>query len=193
VQDLTPDSPADRAGLRTYDLLVSVNGTPVTTTDELIRRVSSQSPGTLVHIDVRRDGKPLAIALKLAERPGHDIAASGHGGDDGPVPSSNASRDGSPIGLTVRDLDGDTRQRYQVPRTVAGGVVVTKVDPMSPAFDAEIERGFVLLEINRRPVATVGEYQRLTAAAQPGDVLAFYMFVPESGQRLLRAVRVDQP
>jgi S1-C subfamily serine protease len=64
---------------------------------------------------------------------------------------------------------------------------------MSPAFDAEIERGAVLLEINRRPVSSAAEYRRLTRAARPGDVLAFYLYIPELEQRSLRTVRIDTP
>ena len=63
---------------------------------------------------------------------------------------------------------------------------------MSPAFDAEIERGTILLEINRRPVTSVTDYLRLTEGARAGDVLAFYLLVPDSG-RVLRAVRIDEP
>jgi len=91
----------------------------------------------------------------------------------------------------VRDLDADARQRYRLPRQLQG-VVVWRVEPMSPAFDAEIERGAVVLEINRRPVTSAADYSRLTASARTGDVLAFYLYVPDSG-RTLRAVRIDAP
>ena len=64
---------------------------------------------------------------------------------------------------------------------------------MSPAFDAEIERGAVVLEINRRPVTSVADYHRLTEGARAGDVLAFYLYVPDSRGRALRAVRIDAP
>ena len=57
---------------------------------------------------------------------------------------------------------------------------------MSPAFDAEIERGAVVLEINRRPVTSAADYNRLTAGARTGDVLAFYLYVPDSGRDAAR-------
>jgi S1-C subfamily serine protease len=72
-----------------------------------------------------------------------------------------------------------------------GGVLVARVDPMGPAIDADIERGNVLLEINRRPVRSVDDFRRLTANARPGDVLALYVLKPEIPRRELRTVRVD--
>jgi len=191
VQDLSPGSPGDRAGLKTYDLVVAVDGAPVSTTDELIRGVSAREPGTLVRLDVRRDGRLLSMDLKLAERPGRDLFDGRRSHDERPVPSSVTDVMPS-VGLTVRDLDAEARAHYQLPRGL-DGVVVTKVDPMSAAYDADIERGYVLLEINRHSVRSVADYERLTGSAHPGDVLAVYLYQPESNQRLLRAVRIDTP
>ena len=87
--------------------------------------------------------------------PATTTVRDGHAGTDGAGPSP----DGPAIGLTVRDLDGDARQRYRLPRALQG-VVMWRVEPMSPAFDAEIERGAVILEINRRPVTSAAEYSR---------------------------------
>ena len=63
---------------------------------------------------------------------------------------------------------------------------MSRVDPMSPAFDADIERGHVLLEINRQPVRSIEDYRRLTASARPGEVLALYLFKPEIAPRAQR-------
>jgi S1-C subfamily serine protease len=92
----------------------------------------------------------------------------------------------------VKELDREFRDRHRVPAAVHG-VVVTRVEPMSPAFDADIERGVVVLEVNRRGVATVADFERATRGARPGDVLAFYLYSPEQDQRTLRAVRIDSP
>ena len=63
---------------------------------------------------------------------------------------------------------------------------------MSPASDADIERGHVVLEINRRRVASVDDFHRMTTSAQPGDVLTMYVFKPELNQRTLETVKLDQ-
>lgn len=192
VQDVTSGSPGDRAGLRTYDLIIGVEGEAVTANDELIRRVSAEAPGTIVRLDVLRDGRPLNVAVKLAERPGRGEGTlpAAPPPDERPLPSSAAQAGG--IGLTVADLGRPLRLRNDLPRDMQG-VLVTRVEPMSPGFDADIERGYVVLEINRRPVTSVAEYRRLMAAARPGEVLAFYVYVPAFEQRALRTVRIDGP
>jgi serine protease Do len=187
VQDVNVGSPGDRAGLRVYDVIIAVDGAAVGTNDELIRTVAARVPGTTVRLNVLRDGKPVLTTVKLAERPGHDDPAPARREGSALVPSPTTQA----IGLTVRDLDADARQRYRLPRHLQG-VVVWRVEPMSPAFDAEIERGAVVLEINRRPVTSTADYSRLTASARTGDVLAFYLYAPDSG-RTLRAVRIDAP
>jgi S1-C subfamily serine protease len=63
---------------------------------------------------------------------------------------------------------------------------------MSPAFDADIERGHIVLEINRQAVASVGDFQRMTARARPGDILTMYVYKPELNQRTLETVKLDQ-
>jgi S1-C subfamily serine protease len=70
------------------------------------------------------------------------------------------------------------------------GVVVSRVEPLSPAFDASIERGHVLLEINRQPVRSSEEYRQLTSRARAGDVFTLYLYKPEAG-RALHTVKID--
>ena len=87
---------------------------------------------------------------------------------------------GETIGLTERmNLPAGTE-----------GVVVARVEAMSPAFDAGIERGHVLLEINRQPVRTVEDFYRLASRARSGDILTLYLFAAESG-RALHTLKID--
>jgi serine protease Do len=185
VQDVTAASPGDRAGLRPYDLIVAVDGVPVGSNDELIRRVSARPPGGLVRLGVIRDTRTIDVQVRLGERPPRETAGAA------PPRPEPASLPGT-LGLGVKDLDREFRERFKVPASVHG-VVVTKVEPMSPAFDADIERGVVVLEVNRRGVGSVEEFERATRGARPGDVLAFYLYSPELDQRTLRAVRIDIP
>jgi serine protease Do len=94
--------------------------------------------------------------------------------------------------LSVRDLDREMGRRLRVPDGTSG-VVVSRVDPMSSAGDAGIERGYVLMEINRQPVRTTGAYERIVRAVNPGDVLAFYVYIPDLEQRAFRTVRINGP
>ena len=71
------------------------------------------------------------------------------------------------------------------------GVLVTKVEPLSASFDAGVERGVVLLEINRQPVESAADYRRLAREIHAGDVLALYLYFPDVEQRRLVTVRVE--
>jgi serine protease Do len=169
-----------------------VDGSRIAGNDDLIRRVSALTPGTAVRLEVIRDGRPMSVLVKLAERPPRDDAEeSDPRPSDLPGPSRNVAS-GARLGMAVRELDREFRRRHDLPRGVQG-VIVTRVEPMSPAFDAEIERGHVLLELNRAPVTSVEEYARLTKSVRPGDVLTVYLYVPERDQRSLRTVRVETP
>ena len=70
-------------------------------------------------------------------------------------------------------------------------MLITRVEPMSAAFDAGIERGHVLLEINRQPVDSVADFRRIVARRAPGDVLTLYVYAPGLDQRQLKTVRVE--
>ncbi|HSK09009.1 MAG TPA: trypsin-like peptidase domain-containing protein [Vicinamibacterales bacterium] len=187
VEDVAPLSPAERAGIRTYDMIVSIEERLIASNDDLIRTVSSYEPGAPVRLRLMRDGRPLDMAVKLAERPGRGAAA-----EVGEVSGARPARPRDPgraIGLDVRDLDRDIARRLGL-RGQARGALVVHVEPLSPAYDAEIRRGYVILEINRKAVESGADYRRATTAARPGDVLTFLVHIA-SGQRALRTVRVE--
>jgi serine protease Do len=189
VQDVTPGSPAERAGLRPYDVILSLDGTGIAGEGEFARRIASLAPGTTVTLGIVRDGRDERMAVKLAERPAR--------ASDGLPEPARAPIGGRPdqeplLGLTVRDLDRSTARRLDLPPRMQG-VFITRVEPLSPSFDADIRRGAVLLEVNRRPVESVERYGQLAGEARPGDVLALYLYSPESGRRELKTVRVEEP
>jgi serine protease Do len=185
VQDVTPGSPGDRAGMRVYDLIVAIDGHPVTADDELIQLVSARTPGATATVQVVRDGRPLSLAVKLAERPLRETAVSVT-----PPGSPDSHQRSAGLGLDVREIDASLASRLSLPRAVAG-VLVARVDPGSPAFEADIERGHVVLEVNRHPVRSVDDFRRLTDGATSGDVLALYLFRPDTARRELRTVTVE--
>ncbi len=186
VEDVPAGSPAARAGIRAYDTIVAVDGRAVAGSDDLVQTIAARPPGTIATLHVVRDGRSLSVPVKLAEKqPRNRRAAVSR--DGRPQPSSQR---GPALGLSVREMDDDFMARRQIPDGV-DGVVVSRVEPMSPAFDAEIETGHVLLEINRRPVRSYDDYRRLTANVRPGDVLALYVYKPDPPRRELHTVKVD--
>jgi len=80
--------------------------------------------------------------------------------------------------------------RLEIPDTIQG-VIVSRVDPTGAASAAAIRRGFIILEINRRPVRSVADYLKIVSAARPGEILAIYYFDPTLAQRALATVTVE--
>jgi len=185
VQDVTVGSPGARAGLRPYDLIVALDGKQVVRNDELIQLVAARQPGTSAMLQIVRDGRALNVPVKLAERPVRDPEPDET--NDGSRP---ANRTGSVLGMLVREIDVEMAARFNLPKDMQG-VIVSRVDPMGPAYDADIERGNILLEINRQPVHSIDDFRRLTANARPGEVLALYLYKPEGPRRELRTVKID--
>lgn len=173
VQDVTSGSPGQR----------------IVSNDQIIREVARRGPGTIARLDVLRDGHTQTLTVRLAERPSRQ---AGSPADDVSPSVRPSNTPVMPLWLGVRDLDRATARRLRLPGGVSG-VVVTRVDPLSAAYDAGIQRDHIVLEINRRPVSSTDAYNRLARAAHPGDVLAFYVYMPGTEQRAIRAIRVDAP
>ena len=189
VQDVTEGSPGERAGLKAYDLITSVDGTTIDSNDSLIRLVSDAAPGTTVRLDVVRDGSPVVLRVTLAERPGRTAEAR----EESPArPSSNREGEQASIGVAVRELERKELARLDLPRSQRG-VVIARVEPLSPAFDASLERGQLILEVNRRSVGSVPEFNQLMSGVKAGDVLTLYLYLPDAAQHALRTVRIDAP
>ena len=188
VQDVRPDSPGERAGLRVYDVILTVDGREIWTNEELIHDISGRQPGTVARLELLRDGRREAAQVKLTERPRAE-------GDDegGPLPTrAPDSPQGDPmLGLTVRELDPMIARRMEIPASVQG-VMVTRVDPAAAAFIPAMRRGFVIMEINRQPLRTVGDFRRFMAGARDGDALAFYGYDPSVRQRGIVMVTVEK-
>src|SRR4029078_12992128 len=93
----------------------------------------------------------------------------------------------SPLGMTVRDIDRDASRRLRLPDGIRGALA-TRGEPLRAAWDAGIQRDYVVLEINRRPVDSADAYNRMTRAVHPGDVLAVAVDVPGLVHRAMTRV-----
>lgn len=189
VQDITTGSPADHAGIRPYDVITSIDERAIANDDQLIREIAARAPGSAARLTIVRDGHDRMLVVKLSERPTRERAEKT---DPAPAPANRPKGDADtlPLGLIVRDIDRQTANRLELPRAIKG-VLITRVEPMSASFDAEIERETVLLEINRERVESVADYHRIARAARSGDLLTLYLYVPDLDQHQLKTIRVE--
>ena len=159
VGQVEADTPAAKAGLKRGDVIVTLNGQPVASDRDLRLRISQTAPGTSVKLGVSRDGKVQDFTVTLGELP-EKIAQAGTGNESAP---------GGLQGIEVQNLTPDIAQQLQLP-VGTKGVVVTSVDPSSPAA-SELNRGDVIQEVNHKPISNVEEYRQAIAAAGNQPVL----------------------
>jgi Do/DeqQ family serine protease len=161
VEDVTPGGPADKAGIKNGDVIRKLGGKTVGSSEQLMAAVTDINPGTEVALDILRDGKPMTIHLTLGERPANLSATPGVG----QAPSEGALR-----GITVQNLTPDLRDRLGLPPSVRG-VVISELDPSSPAAQGGVQPGDVIEGINRQPVNSVADFNRLAAEAKGQTLL----------------------
>ena len=158
VAEVVPDSPADKAGLETGDVIKTFNGKPVNDARHLKLTVATVPPGEKVKAEVLRDGKTEEIEVAITARPtDRSLARSGgRGGEFGAEEDT-----GTLNGVGVADLDPQTRREFDVPSRIRGALI-TSVDPESAAAAAGLQPGDVIQEINREPVRSADDAIRLT-------------------------------
>jgi len=187
VEDVTPDTPAARAGLRPYDVVVAADGQAIRSNQDLTRHVSSRQPGTLASLEVWRDGELRRIFVKLRDRPlPRSVSRTSIDPDLRP-----ATQPQSPLGIRVRELDQATASRLNIPDTVRG-VLIADVDPTGPARLAQVRTNQVIMEINRQRVGTVQEYGAALGSLPSGQAAVLLLFDrTPPGSRVLAVVTPD--
>jgi serine protease Do len=159
VGDVSPDTPAARAGLKKGDVILKLNGTPVDSRSSLQVQISQTPPGTPVKLDVWRDGKTRDLTVNLGELP-ENAEKSG----PGEKPS------GALEGVDVESLTPEIAQQLEIPAGTRG-VVVGSVDSSSAAAAAGLSRGDVIQEVNHKPVHNTDEFRQALAGAEGKPVL----------------------
>lgn len=148
ISQVTPDSPAGNAGLKGGDVLRDLNGKRIVNGSALQVAVSQTNPGTTIDLGILRDGKPETIKVKVGEyKGGTQVAENG---------DSGASKRGR-LGLAVANLTPDLRQKLNLPDQVKG-LAIESVRPASPADDAGLAPGDVIVELNRKPVENADSF-----------------------------------
>ncbi len=151
VSQVQPDSPADKAGLRAGDIIVSYNGERVSNMARLRLEVAQTHPGDAVEIAIFRDGKRRTLEVKIGELDAEaQVAAS-------------ADALGEELGLQYRDLTEELAARLGV--DLDSGVVVTGVEPLSAAARAQLQVGDVIVEVLGKRVDSARDFRTALANA----------------------------
>jgi serine protease Do len=142
VKEVRPDTPAERAKLQTYDVIRKINGEDVKNASDLVRRVSTFAPGSKVTLEIWRDGKAIDVEVQLDEWQPDQQVAQASGGDV--------------LGMQLRPLSADVVERLGLEPDTRG-VLIANVKPNSPAENAELMPGDIIIEVAQKPVTSPAE------------------------------------
>ena len=160
VGDVTSDSPGAKAGLQKGDVIVGMNGQPVSDFQDLRLRVSQSAPGDTVKLDLYRGGQKRQMSVTLGELPDQATAEK----------STPETNEDAMEGVQVQALTSDLAQQLKLPAGTRG-VVVTRVDPDSQAADGGLQRGDVIQEVNHKPVGSPDQLREAVRDAGSNPLL----------------------
>ena len=159
VADVTPGSPAAKAGIERGDVILELNGKVVNEPDDLSLHIAQTAPGSTVHLKISHNGQTRDVNVTLDE-----LSETGAASESGE--SSAAALQGVQVQNLTRAIARDLGISTNTP-----GVVITSVDPSSAAAAAGLQRGDVIQEVNRKPVRNVDEYNRVLTGAHDQSLL----------------------
>jgi serine protease Do len=149
IDDVTAKSPADKAGLRTGDIVIGFNGHPVSDANQLRNAVAAQKPNSKVDIEVIRDGKPVMLKVSVGLLK-DDIR------HESIYPESEPN---DALGVSVDEISPELRNQFKIPND-EHGLVISGVDPGSLAANAGIRSGDLLLAVGSQSVETLKDYRK---------------------------------
>ena len=151
VAEVTPDSPAAKAGVRQGDVILKVNGEAIDDSNNLRNRISAMAPGSHVDLAIQRDGRSETLAVTLSETSPATTSAT-------PTSSSRPKSTEQALGMSLQALTPDLVRELRVPAGTTG-LAVTNVDPSGAAARALIQSGDVIRSVDGRAVSSTSEFR----------------------------------
>jgi serine protease Do len=166
VSSVEDDSPAKSAGLKTDDVIVEFNGKAIKDSADLVSTVSRTAPGTSVPMKIVREGKPMALTIKVGELNTEEVTAVRNDLRRAPGAQPDRQPTDTGFGMSVEPLNA--RASRMVP-SGKGGAIVADVDPGGAAYRGGIAPGDVILRVNGKDVASVDEVTKALSTVSTGD------------------------
>jgi len=167
VSSVVAGSPADQAGLKVGDTIMTVDGKKVTKGAELVADIASHKPGAKVELGFLRNGKQQSTSVTIADRAKLFAArlSDDEGGGDENTPKQ------SKFGITVRKLTPEMADRLDIPS--GKGVIVQDVKGGSFAEDIGVGRGDIIVEINKQPINSEADFTKAESSLKSGQDVVF--------------------
>ncbi len=177
IEQVTPGTAAEEAGLQSGDIIVSVNGRELTNHQQLSLWIGAMRPGEEAEITVNRDGELHTFDVELGEWEG-DTETVAQNED---TPRSPREQMMEELGLSLGNLTPELARRAGFENNVQG-VIVTNVSPSSDAYrEANLRTGNVIIEVDRRPVRSLDEFEQVYDDIEPGETFLVRLRTPGGG------------
>ncbi len=174
ISDIVRGSPAEKAGFRRGDVVVGIDGKKVKSSQDVVLYVRNKLMGETVSLEIYRDGRKETIKVKLGEIPGKGDAPKASRTPD----SGRSPRESTRIGATVSEITPELRELYGL--SSEEGLVVTSVERSSIAGELGLQQGDQILEVNRKKVTTVSDWESIMDRGPK----TFVLLVQREGQTL---------
>ena len=169
VRTIEADAPASRSDLRPFDVITSVDGTPVVSDTQLQHEILKKKIGQNVELTVWRKGQTIKVPVKTGELP-NEIARASNESIQPPQPTE---QDTGKFGLQVQELTKDMAERLHL--AVQRGVIVTDVADNSLAAQQDIQREDIITEVDGKPVTSVQSFREALSNADPTRGVLLYL------------------
>ncbi|MBK9295104.1 MAG: Do family serine endopeptidase [Oligoflexia bacterium] len=154
VLGVAQGSPADKAGIEPYDVIVAINGREVEDAREITNKITETKSGETINLKIIREAKPIDVKVRVVERNDAALAQS----PQKIAPKGVAAPYG--IGLEILDLNAVLNQQLGLPPQIKG-VIITSIKPGSVADEAGLSAGDIILDVNKKPVRSAREALKL--------------------------------
>lgn len=163
ITEVFEEDPADIAGIKPRDIIVSVDGVSIDNPRTLTKIIADIRVGEITQITVLRNGEPKTFSVEIAKRQNKRTARH-----------RPAKEKSDALGIRVSEFTDDIARQFNITKT--DGIIVTGIEPDSKGEKAGIMIGDIISEINRRPIANVSDYETAIDSYGQGDIIRFFLW-----------------
>jgi serine protease Do len=189
VQDVMSGTPAENAGIKAGDVILSVDGKDVNAANEIQTIIAEHKPGDVVFVKIYRGGSTIEKDVTLNELPDQNLASTDENvnGNEDETPSENGQVNVAKLGIAVQPLDPDTRKQANI----ESGILVASVSPNGPAADRTLLQGDIITEMDHQKVKSPTDFVSALKTKKSGDAVMLRVLTKQGSTFVSRFVAVE--
>ncbi len=189
VEDVMSGTPAEKAGIKSGDVILAVDGKEVDAPNEIQTMIAEHKPGDVVAVKIYRGGKTMAKDVTLSELPQQNLANNNQMDeeDNNEMPEDNGQVNIAKLGIAVQPLDNDTKRQANV----ESGVLVANVSPTGPAADRSLLQDDIITEVDHQKINSTKDFIDALKNKKSGDAVMLRVLTKQGNSYVSRFVAVE--